>query len=358
MATYNNLAILQRWAIHTYRYMDISYRRIINEQTGGTVVSQMTDTPGSYFQDVKWANEQDAMVLDDPSNQATVTPKELKQISQFDVKVAARSTHFQWQRIAFRWMRENPERAARTWARTIAESSFKLRNSAIFSALMACFYRGIGTGKDTEIEKIIDDQSGTTASDANKLDVAKLLEAQGKYGDLYGDIRGIVIHSAPFFTMQARNLTTYNELFMYPGTFTTMTNTGLPMFVTDNPILAFTHNGVKKYRTMFLRSEAAILRDHSDFDMLIDTTGGQKWINTTAQAEQTYSLCIKGMSWKTRSAVHPIFAAAKSPNTSLAHGLGTTANAIDTPGSWERVGTAESAPLVARELPGILLITQ
>ena len=365
MASFSQLAILQRWAIHTFRYADVSYRKILNEQTGGTLISRGRMTPGSYYQDVYWGNDPDIVVLDDPSDNSTVTNSELKQVSQFDVKVAARAKPYEWQSIAFKWQGTTPESAAQAWARTVAESMLKIRVSALTSALVACFSKGIstngatvgGSGADTELAKVVKDDSGTTESDNNKLDLAKLISARGQFGDLYGLITGVIMHSGAFFGMQDRNIKTYQELFMYPGTFVTMTADGLPIYVTDNPILTITDSNVVKYRTLLLRPMAACLFDHSDFEAHIDRTNGTKWINTTAQAQQTFSLFIKGLTWKTRSAIHPGFAAAKS-STKLLTGVGTTANAIDTPASWDRVGTSESKALTAKEMPGVMLISQ
>ena len=101
---------------------------------------------------------------------------------------------------------------------------------------------------------------------------------------------------------------------------------------------------------------AAVIRDATDFEALIDRQSGTKWINTRAQAQQTFSIYIKGMTWGV-STIHPLFATAHSSTKNLA-GVGTTAGALDTPGSWARGGVAESKPLTAKEMPGVMLITQ
>lgn len=364
MATYDQLAILQRWAVHTFRYTDTSYRKILNEQTGGTIVSVTQDTPGNYFEDVYWGNDPDIVVLDDPGDNAGISASELKQIKIRDIKVAARANMYEWQSIAARWMRSSPQAIAQVWGRTVAESMLKVRVKAAMNALVACFSKGLhstglftgGTAGDVELKKVIRDESGTTASDANKMDIAKLIAARGQFGDLFGEITGVIMHSGAYFGMQGRNLTTYNELFMYGNSFITRTADGMPIFVTDNPILTFRDGTVTKYRTLLLRPMAVVIRDHSDFEALIDRQSGTKWINTRAQAQQTFSIYIKGMNWAT-SVAHPVFAAATS-TTKLLTGIGTTASALDNPASWERGGTNEGRALTAKEMPGVMLYTQ
>ena len=362
MATYDQLAILQRWAVHTFRYTDVSYRKILNEQTGGTIVSVTQDTPGNYFEDVYWGNDPDIVVLDDPGDNATATAAELKQIKIRDVKVAARANMYEWQSIAARWMRSSPQAIAQVWGRTVAESMLKVRVKAAMNALVACFSKGLkndGTlaaGGDTELFKVIRNDSGTTASDANKMDIAKLIAARGQFGDLFGEITGVIMHSGAYFAMQGRNLSQFNELFMYGNSFITRTADGMPIFVTDNPILTFAEGTVTKYRTLLLRPMAVVIRDHSDFEALIDRQSGTKWINTRAQAQQTFSIYIKGMTY-TATVAHPVFAAATS-TAKLLTGVGTTANALDNPASWGRGGVTEGKPLTAKEMPGVMLITQ
>lgn len=360
MATYTHLKILERWAVHSFQYADISFRRILNEMTGNTIVSESSRTPGSYFQDVYWANEQDAVVLDNPAVQATATDEEFSQLSQFDIKVAARMKPFIWQGIAHKWMNSTPRQQAIIWGRTLAESMMKLKVNAITQSLVATFGLGLlSSGKDTVVETAIDDQSGgTSAANDKRLDFAKLVNAQYKFGDMAGLITGCIMHSGAYVSMFNENLRAYSAILVYPGLLFTRTLTGLPIFVTDNPILKFDHSGVTKYRTLLLTPRSAILRDHTDLEVLIEKSGGMKWIQTRAQAEQTFSLKIKAMSWKDQSKVHPEFASAKSPNTSLLSGIGSTADAIDTPGSWRRVGMAESAGLPLRELAGVMVISQ
>ena len=359
MATYGQLAILQRWAVHTFRYTDTSYRKILNEQTGGTIVCVDRMTPGSFFEDVYWGNDADAVVLGNPAVNNAATAQELKQIKLRDIKVAARANMYEWQSIASRWMNSSPQAIASAWGRTVAESMLKVRVKAAMNALVACFSSGLhsngtltgGTVGDTEYKKLI------SYTPADKIDLAKLIAARGLFGDLYGEITGVIMHSGAFFSMQAQNLATYQRLFMYGNNFVTRTSDGMPIFVTDNPILTYVDGTTTQYRTLLLRPMSVVIRDHSDFEALIDRQSGTDWINTRAQAQQTFSIYIKGNSWKSSSAVHPVFAAATGTVKGLT-GVGTTAGALDTPASWERGGTSESKALPAKEMPGVMLITQ
>ena len=364
MATFADLKILQDWALTSFRYSDTTFRQLLNEQTGGTIVSQAMQTPGSYYQEVYWANDSNQAVLDNPNDQQAATNESLKQVSQFDIKVAARMKPYEWQSIGHRWQGTTPEQQAIIWGRTVAESFMRLKIESICGALVACFNQGIntagtavgGTGADAEVAKVIENQSGTAASPDNRVDMSKLMLARGKMGDMAGDIRGIIMHSGAYYGMHAENLKQFKEVFTYDTAFVMRSPEGLMFYVTDLPILTFTDNNVVKYRTLLLRPRAAVLRDQSDYNQLIDNPSGQKWIQTVAQAEQTFSLFIKGFSWKTRATIHPGFGT--TSDVKLKIGTKTNAGAIDTPASWERVGTAESKPITFKELPGVMLLSQ
>lgn len=364
MATFSDIKILQDWALTSFRYTDTTFRQLLNEQTGGTIVSQGMQTPGSYYQEVYWANDSNQAVLDDPNSQAAVTNEALKQVSQFDVKVAARMKPYEWQSIAHRWQGSSPEQQAIIWGRTVAESFMRLKIEAICGALVAGFSKAIrtdgsavgGAGTDAEFVKVVNNQSGTTANNANRLDLSKLIVARGLLGDMASDIRGVIMHSGAFYGMQAENLRSFQEVFTYDTAFVTRSPDGLMFYVTDLPILTFTQAGVTKYRTLLLRPMAAILRDQTDYEQYIDRSNGQKWIQTTAQAQQTYSLCIKGLSWTDRARIHPTFGS--TSGLLLRSGTKTDTGAIDNPASWERVGTSESKAVGHKELPGVMLISQ
>lgn len=354
--TYDKLQILNEWAHRTYRWMDVSFVRRVNEQTGGAIRFTSRPTDGDYYQSTSWANEANKASLAKPNVQSSVTNQEFTQVITTDIKCGMIMQPYEWQTIALRWAGLPPEVLGMIWARTTAESFFRLRLETLMASLVSCLSKGVGTGHDTEVAKAIDDQSGTTANVANKLDVDKIIQAPGKFGDMYEDLTAIVIHSGAFFSMQSRNLTQYTDLFMYPNTFVRMTPLGTPLYVTDLPILKFTQSGVTKYRTLYLKRDACMLYDNGDYEQLIERRTGQTWLNTTAQAQSTFNVGVKGFTWSDITKTKPIAGATAA--TGLQTGLTTNAGAIDSPASWAVIGAGQSRKLSYRQLAGVMLLSQ
>ena len=355
--TYDKLVILNDWANRTYRWMDVSFVRRVNAQTGGTILFSTRPTPGDFYQTTSFANEANKAKLAKPDVQQTVTNEEFTQINRIDIKCGMVMTPYEWQSIALRWSGLGAQALGMIWARTVAESFFRKRLETLVGSLVAGFCKGIGSSKDTTVEQVIDDQSGGTAPDASKkLDVDKITQAPGKFGDMYEDVNAVIVHSGAFFGMQSRNLSEYTDLFMYPRTFVRVTPLGTPIYVTDLPILKFTQGTATKYRTLFLKPMACDLFDNGDFEQLVDRTNGRTWLQTTAQAQSTFNVCLRGFTWADTTKTKPL--EGTTQGTGLLAGTTTNAGAIDSPSSWAVIGTSQSKKVSYRELPGVMLISQ
>lgn len=355
--TYDQLQVLQDHAYRAFQVTDTTFRQIINAETGNTLVIQSRPTPGNFYTDVYWGNDADKVSLEAPNVQSPVTNDQFKQVAQVDIKTGAVMKPYEWQSIGAQWIGISPEQQAMVWGRTAAESFMRKKIESLVASLVACFGKGqLTSGKDTEIEKVIDNQSGSTASAANKIDLAKLIQARGKFGDLFGALTGVIMHSGAYFAMHDRNLSQYQQLFSYGTVFVDRTIGGLPIFVTDLPILTFVQSGVTKYRTLLLRPMAAMLYENGDYQQHFDVSNGKTWIETTVQAQQTFNVKIRAMTWASTSAIHPKLGTTSA--TGLLTGLKTNAGVLDNPASWNRVGTAEGKAVTFKELPGVMLVTQ
>ena len=363
--TYDKLKIFNQYAHMAYQYSDTTFRQILNEQSGGTITSQVRPKDGNYCIESYWANDADQAELEAPNVQATVSGEEFTQVQRVDIKVGCRMKQYQWQNFATRWAGIPDDQQGALWGRTVAESFNRKKLESVVSALVACFAKGLtatGITTDSEITKLIDDQSGTTtAADDKRLDLSKIIVARGKYGDMFGAIKAVVMHSGAFFGMQGENLRSFQELFLYDGAFVLRSPDGLMFYVTDMPILTYQHGSIPKYRTLLLREMAATIYENGDFRQHIEDSNGKTWIETTAQAQQSFNLGIKGMTWHDITKVHPKIGTTSlrtNTATDIVNGLHSDSGVIDNPNSWSRIGTAESKPLTKKELPGVMLLSQ
>ena len=122
--TYDKLVILNEWMNRTYRWMDVSFVRRVNEQTGSTINFSTRPTDGDYFQTTSIANEANKATLAKPNVQSNVTNEEFTQLVRTDIKVGMVMTPYEWQTIALRWSGLGPQALGMIWAATTAESFF------------------------------------------------------------------------------------------------------------------------------------------------------------------------------------------------------------------------------------------
>ena len=357
--TYDQLKRLQEYTQELYMVADTEFRQILNSDTGGTLVSVSRPKDGDFFTGTFWGSETDLVRLEAPNVLTTANEKELKRIQQVDIKTAITTDKIIWQRIANRWTGLPPDDQAAKGAERIIRLMMKTKINSLVSSLVAFFARGLlTTGKDTVIEEVIDDQGGAAAGAGFELDISKIISAKMKFGDLYGEISGVILHSGAFTKMQLRNLSQYQQLFTYGTNFVTVTSEGLPMYVTDNPALTYTTGGVTRYRTLLLTPGAATIFENNDFDDNVDVSNDQTWIGRSYKAETTFNIGIKAGTWANTANVHPKIGTTAATGKLI--GLHTDTGVLDNPASWARVGTtgSENRGVTKKEMPGVMLISQ
>lgn len=357
---YDQLKILQDHAYTSYRYEDTTHRQILGAASGGTVVVESRPpTSGNFYERVRWGNDGDIIKGAKPNVQTDhQSYSEPKQVSIFDVKTGAVADPYAWQSVGMEWIGRSDAELASLYGETVGESMALYKTKFIISALIACFARGLlSSGKDTVVESVIDDQSGTTANVANKLDAKKLYLAKRKFSDRSGLLGGAIMHGEAFFTMQERNFDLFQQLFSYGDIVVYRGPDGAPIYVSDVPALKFVESSVTKYRTLILRPRSAIIYNVGDFKIRFDPDRlGKTWLETTAQAQETFSVSIDGFTWADTTKVHPLIGTTNA--TGKLAGLHTDSGVIDNPASWARVGVAEGKGITAKQLPGVMLLTQ
>ena len=361
MTTYANLKILEDYTHEMFMVADKEFRTIINTETGGTLTSVSRPTPGDFYTKTYWGSETDLVDIESPNTQTTATDAELKKVQQVDIKTAISSKKILWQNIANRWAGYPVDDQAVKGAQRIVGLIMKKKVQALVASLVACFSRGLlTTGKDTEVEKAILNKSPTAASTpAEEMDILKIIEGKMRLGDDYGEITGAIMHSGAFAKLNIRNISQFSELFsgQYGTNFVMRTADGIPVYVTDNPALTFTPTGgVPKYRTLLLKPGAATIYENNDFDSNIETSNDKTWIERSLKAEVSFNIGIDAFTWASLTAIHPKIGT--TAGTGLLIGLHTDAGVLDNPGSWRRVGVSESRPVLVKNLPGVMVISQ
>ena len=361
--TYQNLKMFEDYMQRVYMQADLEFQEKVNAETGGTIRVLSRPTKGNFHSETTYGTEKGLVRNEAPNVRTAAAEKELKEISQVDIKTGVTSDRIFWQDIALSWAGKSPQEQAVLAAQAITGEMMKNKVETAYKCLVAFFGLGQLAGaqaslKDSEIEKVIDDQSGSTTADPTKqMDLDKLISAKMKLQDRFSDISGVVMHGSCFGQMQIRNLSKYSELFSgrYGMNFVYTTSDGLPIYVTDNPALTFTQ-GVRKFRTLLLKPGAVSIYGNNAFKANTETSNANVWIEENYKAEDHYNVGVMAGTWRTTTNVHPKIGT--TDYTGVLAGLHSDSGVLDNPTSWRRLGQAEGKAVDFKHLPGVMLITQ
>lgn len=252
-----------------------------------------------------------------------VSEKNLKQIVDTMVKVAAGTAPVRLDPGQFKWIQLNPETAGAALGQQLAIDTM----ADMLNTSLAATYAAVG-----QIAAVTYDATAAVAP-ADLLTFLNLNNAQAKFGDQYSQIVAWIMHSKPLFDLYAGNLTNSSSLFNF-GTVNVIRDPfGKLLVTTDSPSLVVTGTP-NVYNTLGLVPGAVIVHQNNDFTANEETKNGDENIIRTYQAEWSYELGIKGFSWDKT-------AGGKSP----------TDAALKTATNWDRYATDN------KDLAGVLLKT-
>ena len=359
-AQFPNVNVMNDFAYDEYMVADSTFRDFLNEQSGGAIVVEVRpqdERGGDFFIQNFYGSEPDKARLEAPNIQRSITPRQFKQIKQIDIRTGCVFDQYEWQSIASEWINQPPEAMARLFGRTVAESFNRKMHEAAGTSLVACLSLGAKGTPDAVVKDVVHDISGASAPDVTKrLDMDQITQARLRLGDQYDQAVVVLMHSGAYAGMTSRNLSEYKELFTFGTNVQRRTTEGLPIFISDLPILTYTQGTATKFRTLILKRRALVLYDNDNFRMNFDTSNGQTWIQDTGQAQMFFNVKPMGFTWADTSKVHPKFGTTNA--TGKLAGLHTDTGVLDNPDSWEIVGSDESRPITKKELPGVMILSQ
>ena len=164
----------------------------------------------------------------------------------------------------------------------------------------------------------IKSNANMVVTNADNITVADVVRAKAKFGDAFGRLKALIMHSAAYYTLVAGQITQDkytkigDNLTMYGGQPATM---GVPVIVTDNPELVG-EGGV--YDTLFLTDGAVTLRDNGDTEFSAGRIHGHENLKSIMQGEGDMWNNVKGYQLKSTVGNNP------------------TEEALDTSSNWEK----------------------
>lgn len=252
-----------------------------------------------------------------------ITSKNLKQIVDRSVKVAAGTPEIRLDPGQFRWIQMNPEVAGAAMGQQLAvDSMADMLNTSIGACVAAL----------SGVPANVNDISAATAPADQVPSFVSLTQTAGKIGDRSAAIRAWVMHSTPMTTLWVNALTNSERLFNYGSVNVIRDPFGRLFVVSDSPNLIATGS---KYNTLGLQTGAIYVGANNDFDAMEQGRTGDENLIRTYQAEWSYNVGVQGFSWDTA-------AGGKSPTDAA---LFATAN-------WDKYSTSN------KDIAGVMLVSK
>lgn len=308
----SDLAVYSEYAYSTMTELVAQEVEKFNAASQGTIVLSPGANQGDYSDIAKWKKISGLVRRRNAYGSGAVSAKEMVNIVDTMVKVAAGTPPVNINPSQFLWIQKSPQEAGIVLGEQLAGD---LLADMLNTAVLAGFAALIQT---TAVKY---DATGDTPA---TLTAAAMQKAAAKFGDRAQDIQAWITHSLPYNNFIANNLAmTNNALFTY-GTVAVRSDVqGRPIIITDTPSLIVT-GSPDRYHLLGLVAGAIQVEQNNDFIANESTVNGDENIKRTWQAEWSYNVGVKGYQWdKTNGGKSPTDAA-----------LGTSTN-------WDKYVTSD-----------------
>lgn len=229
-----------------------------------------------------------AIARRDTTASGAITATKLTQDEFIGVKLNRRNGPFE---VSIDSMRKIGKDASREFSRVIGAQTAKAMPQEMIARVLAA------------IEAKLDSVAALKEDDTAAIITTNgLVDAVSKFGDAYGDLALIVMHSKPYFDLVKDQITNAiyraNGVRIMEGIPATL---GLPVLVTDSASLKETSgvsSGVDAYSTLVLAQRAAVVDiSETPIAALEGPLTGNEQLYYRWQAEYAYNLKLRGCQW-------------------------------------------------------------
>jgi len=214
---------------------------------------------------------------------AGVTATDLAQSKAVDVKVAGGFGPIRFEPAQMAWIESNPAEALNVISNSMVEAIMADQINTAIAALVAAISNEATATND------ISATAGISQGALNSTDA--------KFGDSSGMLTARVMRGATYHKLIGQNIANAENLFE-AGTVTVVNILGKPIVVTDAPALIVAGTPNKDY-VLTLVAGAITIGGTSDLVTNVDTSNGNERIETTFQADYTFTMTMLGYSWDT-----------------------------------------------------------
>lgn len=311
----SDLAVFSEWVNLSSTEVLRQQIELFNAASQGTLQLNVRPITGDYSDAAYWAKISGLVRRRNPYGSGAVTAKNLSQLTETMVKIAAGTPPVNIPPGQFNWIKKNPQEGGAVIGQQLARDQLAdMLNTTLLGIVAAL----------SGVSAVVYDGTAGTAT------IASFNLAQAKFGDRYSDLSAWIMHSKVLFDIFGVAITNSNILFNYGNIAVRTDPFGRLFIVSDSPALTYTSSGTK-YHMLGLVPGAARCDQNGDFTDNIQTINGDENILRTYQAEWSYNLGIKGFTWDKTNGGH-------APNDA----------ALAVASNWDRIATSE------KDLAGVL----
>lgn len=326
----SDLAVFSEYAYDSMTELLAQQIDLFNTASRGAIALQPAAHQGDYSDRAFWQRIDGLIRRRDAYGTATIAEKNLAQLVDTMVKVAAGTPPVRIDPGQFRWIQLNPELGGVLYGRQMAEGTLQ---DMLNTGLMCCVSALV-----SQPEVVVD------ATDATA-DQTVFNRGQRVFGDRSEAINVWIMHSSPLFDIYGAAMANATGLFSFGNVNVKQDPFGRPFIISDSPSL-IVPDGITVsagppivyadlHRILGLTGDAIVVHQNNDFDQNMETSNGRENIIRTLQSEWSYNLGVKGFAWdKTNGG--------RSPNDAA---LGVSSN-------WDRHATSH------KDLAGVLVNTR
>ncbi len=207
----------------------------------------------------------------------------LAQIEETVVKVAGGFGPIEWEPSQLTWMQQNEALGIEMASKALTEAIIQDQLNTGISACVAAL---------SGVAELVSDISATAGVSQTALNATHAL-----FGDRSSALIAQVMNGATYHKLVGEGLANTATLFE-AGNVTVVSILGKKIVITDAPALVVAGTPNKGY-TLTLQSGGIVINNSSDLVTAIDTSTGNKRIQTQFQADYAFGVGIKGFGWDT-----------------------------------------------------------
>lgn len=256
---------------------------VFNSASNGAIRLTADGVEGDFLQESMWKSLHNARRRVDrnaANNAVSTTP--LAEIQANSVKIAGGFGPILWEPAQLTWVQKAPAEAVEVISRNLAEAILQDQVNTAIAALVAAISNNAPATNDV---------SSTVG-----ITYAAINAAHAKFGDASGQIVTQVMTGQVFHKLIGQNLANINQLFKSDNV-TVVDILNRAIIVTDAPALL--DSSGNKDKVLSLVSGAALVHDNGDVLPNVDTSNGKGRIETTFQADYSFTLGLRGYAWDT-----------------------------------------------------------